>query len=96
MPAPVGAIWGWSTLKNMGIIAGIEKFESTSVEKYPNMETAALDTTRGVEIDDSQYAGLLNIAKNRLKQKDGVYVAVSKMKWVLISWHKSTSLNKMS
>ncbi|HSW36089.1 MAG TPA: class I SAM-dependent methyltransferase [Candidatus Limnocylindrales bacterium] len=79
-------------LKNMGISPGIETFESTNVEKYPDIKDAVKDMARGVTINDTQFAGLLDIAGRRLKNQDGFYLAAYKMKWVLISWHKSTSL----
>lgn len=76
-------------LSNMGIPANVEIFESSNEEKYPSLEKAALNMARGMEINESQFARLFKIAKNRLTLTDGFYYTTYKMKWALISWHKS-------
>jgi SAM-dependent methyltransferase len=74
------------TLKNMGITANVQMFDSTNKEQFPSLESAVTNMAKGVQLNDRQHSGLYEVAKSRLTQVGGFYCSTYAMKWALISW----------
>jgi hypothetical protein len=69
----------------MGAYARVEIFETADQEKCTCLEEAALKMARGREIDDRQFAGLIEVARKHTTRKDAFYFSNRKIKWALIS-----------
>ena len=82
----------YGMLRQMGISAGIDTFETANQEKYPSLQEAVLSMARGTRINDVQYGRLLGIAGNRLTRMDDGYSLTRKTKWVLISWRNDVRI----
>ena len=75
-------------LSYIGFPVNTEIFEAINEEKFPTLDVAVFNMSRGVELSYNQRQNLLNYAKNRLSFKNGYYCSLYKMKWALISWRK--------
>ena len=75
-------------LSYIGFPVNTEIFEAINEEKFPTLDVAVFNMSRGAELSYNQRQNLLNYAKNRLSFKNGYYCSLYKMKWALISWRK--------
>jgi precorrin-6B methylase 2 len=78
-------------LRQMGILARAEIFETDTIEYFADLENALLSMAHGAELNAQQCDNLLKIARKRLIQVNSHYLCLRRIKWVLISWEKPTS-----
>ena len=79
----------YETLTAMGIQAKTGYFESANEERFPSLDDAVSNMSRGKILTPDQANNLRQLAESRLSREDGYYYGHYKMKWALISWQKA-------